>query len=526
MTRRKYAVLIAVALFVAAGSLSGCGSGSMSASSPGQTQVAKASVTIAAKFPTQDGAVKSLIPTGAQAIEVYIQSVPYTYDPTKPNGTLLATLTLAEQSKTVQIAPGTYMVVAIAYDSTDPAARKAIGQTSTGGEIKSGQPNTIVLTFLDGQWTIVDANDTASPLVLSNGTLLKDFIVTSDGQQPMYKAGKSSIDYTKPVGGGSGILRLRFDNNTSARTYGNMMSQFVGTGNSTSVSSDSYNLTQKCGFNNYYGIPCDETAGDQVVMISSKDDGNYQSGGPYMGTTLYGSAESLLPGGGRTSFTQNGAAVDLTAAMPDTFVTGGTVITGGIVEWKPATNKSTMLGTPATVTKMVKSTLAVKAQSANSGYPGLIVKNYETIVCSGTTPKNRGTWSFANNTSAGKVVLGSRVCYTNYPYPWQNSQYDPITMQYITNAGDYSYGFVPTDINNLGDYCHQWNYQNNVCMQRLPSSGDIYIPWNFQAVASAMKTSINYGSFKFSFWSESSQTGTAYIYPFRAKGSRVVTPAK
>ena len=526
MIRRKYAVLIAVALFVAAGSLAGCGSSSTGASSPAQTEVAKASVTIAAKFPTADGAVKSLIPAGAQAIEVYLQAVPSIYDPTKPDGTLLATLTLTEQSTTVQIAPGTYTVVARAYDSADPTARNLIGQTSSGGEIRSGQSNTIVLTFLDGQWTLVDSADKPTPLVLSNGTLLKDFIVTAGDKAAMsptvYKAGKSSIDYSKPIGGGRGMVRLRFDNNTSAKTYGTMMSQFVGTGNSTLVSTDSYNLTQKCSFDNYYGIPCDETAGDQIVMISGTDTGNYQRGGSTMGSTLSGSAESLLPGGGRTTFTQNGAAVDLRAAMPETTVTGGTVINGGIVEWKPATDKIITLGTP-TVAKMVKSALAVNAQSSNTPYTNLTIKDYETVVCSGANPQNRGSWSFANYTSAGKVVLGSRVCYTNSPN--LNSQYyDPATGQYGANAGDYSYGLVPTDINTLGDYCHMWGSLS--CMQPKPGPKDIYYPWNFKAAASATKTTINYGSFKLDFWKEISQTGNAYIYPFRAKGSTTVTPAQ
>ncbi len=541
MRQRIYAVLIASALFSAAALLSGCGSTGSGSPSIGQNQAAKAEVTIAAKFPTADGAVKSLIPAGAQAIEVYAQPMPFTYDPINPSGTLIATLTPTEQSKTVQIAPGMYMVFARAYDSTDPATRTIVGETSTGGEVKSGQANTIILTFLDGQWTIVNASDVPSPLVLSDGTQLIDFIVES-GSQPLAKAGKSSIDFSKPVGGGSGAVKLRFNNNTSARAAGWMASQFVGTLNSTLLGNDGYNLTKKCGFDTFYGLPCEESAGDQIVMISGKDNGGSQSGNPSDGSILYGSAESLLPSGGVTTFTQNGLPLDLMAALPDTTITGGTIVTGGVIEWKPSTDRTIVLGTP--VAKVAKGATAIKAQSTNTPYVNITVKDVETIVCSGTNPQNRGTWSFANNTSAGKVVLGSRVCYTNYPYV--NSQFDPILMQNIVNAGDYSYGLVPADTNNLGDYCHQWdsnpflpydpitnptgtapnpNY-NKACLQQLPGSGDVYQPWNFRAVKSASKTTISYGSFKFNFWGERNQTGTAYVYPFRAKGSTTVTPAQ
>jgi len=539
MTQKKYAILIALAMTAVVTSLSGCGSTDSGTASSGQSQTAKANVTLAAKFPSSGDAVKSLIPAGTQVIEIYASQ----QGSSNPQE-LLAILTVAAPTKTVKMVPGMYSIYAYAYDSSDTSTRRWLGQASTGGEIQLGVANNVNLTFLNGQWTLVDANDVSTPLVLSDGTQLVDFIVASEGghtQAAVNTAGKSSIDYTRPYGSGFGMVRLRFDNNTSASTYGHIMSQFVGAVSNTLVSSDNYNLTKKCGFDTYYGIPCVETAGDQIVMISSKDGGSSQSSGSNMGTILSGSAASLLPGGGRTTFTQNGAAIDLRAAMPDTTVTGGTVISGGIVEWKPATDKITTLGTP-TVAKMVKSAVAVKAQSANSGYTGLTVKDYETIVCSGATPKNRGTWSFANNTSAGKVVLGNRVCYTNYQY--LSSQYDNITGQYGTNAGDYSYGLVPADERNLGDYCHQWDYNMylpydpisnptgttlnpsyNTCKQQLPGIGDIYRLSSFQAVRTASKTTIDYGSFKLNFWKENSQTGSAYIYPFRAKGSTTVKAA-
>ncbi|MDD2897082.1 MAG: hypothetical protein PHI31_00080 [Desulfuromonadaceae bacterium] len=514
MIQKNYAIKIAVAMTVAAASLSGCGSTGSNGALMEQSQAAKADVTVSARFPSSGEAAKSLLPAGTQVIEVFA----YQQDSQNPS-TLIATLTPSAPTKSVKMGSGMYFIYAYAYDSADSATRIMLGQTSTGGEVQVGVVNNVNLTFMDGQWTLVNSSDSPTPLVLSNGTQLIDFII---GSQKGYAA-KASIDYTKPVGGGSGDVRLRFDNNTSARTRGYFASQFVGTAASTFLNSESYNLTKQCGYDSYYGIPCVENAGDQMVMISGKDNGgDYQSGGSYNGNILTGSAESLLPGGGITMFTQNGTSLDLMSAIPDTTISGGNLITGGIVEWKPATNKITTLGTPI-VAKSVKNipALAIKAQSSNTAYPNLSVKESQTIVCSGSNPQNRGTWTFANNTSAGKVLLGNRVCYTNYPYL---NSYNPVTYQYGVDAGDYSYGLLPATTD-LGDYCHQWDYYNNTCSQQAPSSGDVYNPWNFKAVKSASKTTINYGSFKFNFWGETTQTGTAYIYPFRAKGSTSVKAA-
>lgn len=508
MKKSTYSILIALAMTLVAASLSGCGSTGSST----ESQAAKANVTISARFPSSGNASKSLVPAGTGVIEVS------GYQPGAQNlPVLLATLTPAAATKTIKMAPGMYFIYAVAYDTAGTATRRMLGQTSTGGEVKVGVTNNVNLTFLDGQWTLVNASDIPTPLVLSNGTQLIDFIV-GGGAQTAFMAGRSAIDYTKPVAGGGGLVRLRFDNNTSARTEGWMASQFVGATNGTLLGSDSYNLTQNCGFYNYYALPCEDSVGNQIVMISGKDY-NYQSGSSYDGIMLNGSAESLLPNGGKTSFTKGGVPFDLESTLPDTTVTGGNLITGGVVEWIPSTNRVITLGTP--VAKVAKSAKAIKAQSANTSH-ALSMKEDRPIVCSGTNPQNRGTWSFANNSSAGKVVLGSRVCYYNDPYL---NSYNPVTMINGVDSGDYSYGLVPTDVANLGDYCHEWDYTNNACLKQQPGTGDVYRPSKFLAVKSAAKTAINYGSFKFNFWGERTQSGTAYVYPLRAKGSTSITAA-
>ncbi len=543
MIQRNYAVLLAFALCAGTAAISGCsGSTSPGSASSGQNQqVAKTDVTFSAAFPTSGGAVKSLIPATAQAIEVYAQKQPFTFtnytssNPYQMYGTLIATLTPAAPSQTVQIAAGQYKMYAIAWDSTVTATRKEVGRTMSGGEVLAGQSNSIVLTFLDGQWTIVDANDLPSSVVLSNGTALNDMIVAGDSQPPMYyKAGKSAMDYTRPIGYGGGNMRLRFSGYTSARTYGGMMSQFIGT-TSTTVHSSGYNFTKKCSQDS---MNCSESAGDQIIMVSSKGDGS-EIVGASAGAFLIGLPYDLLPGKGKTSFTQNGTALDLMAALPDTVVTGGNLITGGIVEWLPSSNRVVTFGTPAAAKRAI-SAKAVKAQSTNTPYTGLAIKDYQILVCSGSSPQNRGTWTFANNTSAGKVVLGNKVCYDDWnTNVYLDFQIDPMTGQYYTNPGDYSYGLLPTTTD-YGDYCHVWDGQLNIygptgmtpnpnyntCKQQLPGSGEIYQPWNFMALKTTTKTAISFGSFKFNFWGESNQTGAAYVYPFRAKGSTTITPAR
>jgi hypothetical protein len=518
MTQKRYALLIAIAMSMVAASLSGCGSTGSGPAASEQSLTAKADVTISARFPTSSSAAKSLIPDGTQVIEVYADQVD-----TQNQSTLIATLTPAAPTKTVKMGTGLYYFYAYAYDSANAASRTELAWTSTGGEIRTGVTNSVNLSFLNGQWTIVNAADAPTPIVLSDGTQLIDFIV-GENYAYVYKAGKSSIDYTKPVGNGEGPVRLRFDNNTSARTNGWMASQFIGAAASTFVSAEGYNLTKKCSFDTYYGIPCDDSAGNQIVMIGGKDSagsGDYQSGGYYEGNLLSGSAETLLPNGGKTAFSLAGQPFDLMTALPDTTVTGGSTISGGIVEWKPLTNRITSLGTPP-VAKSVNSSTVVKAQTANTPYANITVKESDIIVCSGSKPQNRGTWSFASYTSSGKVVLGNRVCYTNYP---SLNNYNPVTNSTGTDKGDYSYGLEPSPAGSRGDYCHVWDVYTNSCTRQMPVENEVYMPWNFKAVKSASKQTIDYGSFKFNFWAESTQTGTAYVYPFRAKGSIAVKAA-
>ncbi|HBA87046.1 MAG TPA: hypothetical protein DCZ75_03375 [Geobacter sp.] len=487
--------MLAFALIAAGSTLTGCGS-SNNASSYGSEASSQAKVTLAARFPTPDGAVKSLLPDGAQAIEVYAMPTPYTQGGSE---TLIATLTPAAPTATVKLAPGLYMINATAYDSTDRETRSALGYTSTGGEILADAVNTVNLTFLNGQWTL------NTPIVLSDGTQLNDFVAGSGDVQ--IAATKSRFDFSKPIGGGSGELRYRFSNNTSARTYGDMIAQFVGTSNSIALFGSDYNLTQKCS-------DCEEAVGDRLVMIDGQPDGatsSSESSDSYnQGDLLQGSGYELLPGKGADVFMQNGTVIDFFSKVPAA-TSDGKTITGNLLEVL-LTGKSVTLKT-ASAAKKVKAAKIVKAQSANTPYTGLTVTSSQYKLCSPTGGTNTGNWYFSNQSP---IQIGAAICYDwGYQMTYQG-----------TGSGDYSYGLAPTDTNNLGDYCQVWDFQTNTCQRQLPVTGEVYMPYNFYAKRSATKTAIDYGSFKFNFWVEETTSGTVYVYPFTATGSAKVSPAK
>ena len=297
MTRQRCALLLAVAMMMAAGyTISGCGSSS-STSSTQVVQAAKTQVTLAAKFPSADGAVKSMLPTGTQSIEVYAMALPSVGG----SPSLIATLTAASPTATIKMGPGLYMMYATAFDSTDPMSRMVLAETTTGGEIVAGIPNTVNLTFLNGQWTLTPA------VVISDGSQLND-IVVGGGQYQPYLA-KAGFDFSKPFASGSGSLRYRFSNNSSARTSGGMLAQFVGASNNIAIMGSSYNLTQKCSNQSYMQefTSCEPTGGDHIVMIDGQP-----AGGPapantsesfYQGDLLVGNADNLLPSQGQTTFT-------------------------------------------------------------------------------------------------------------------------------------------------------------------------------------------------------------------------------
>lgn len=512
--KRRYALLLAVVLMASALSLPGCSSsGNSTADSNQPASVAKGVVTVSATFPGAGGAVKSLIPSATQAI--YVKFYQQGSQVTNPSAYDLE-LTAAKPTGTIKLAPGNYIVNAAAYDSAvkDTSGYpigKVLSQTSSGGVVQLGD-NTVNLTFLNGTWTVVNTTTgTATPLVLSTGLGLKEMVITGGGQ-PV--AAKSAFDFSKPIGGSSGQLQYLFSDATSAITQGSMMSQFIGTQNSITVSTNGpYNLTQKCSSSSYEPQTttlCEEKQGDQMIMVSGADQssGSY-SDSYYQGDILYGNASALLPNQGQTSFTQGGTAIDLMSKLGTSTVTSGDTITGSLVEII-VTGATKTLVTTASPAKLATAK-AVKAQSTNTPYTGITATDYGMRICASTANPNKGTWNFYNQLPE---TIGTATCYRN-GYLMPGTTGGP-------NAGDFSYGLEPTDTTKLGDYCHQWSYdpttKNLTCSQKAPPQGEVYMPGNFIAKRIDNTTTINYGSFKLNFHVQKTMSGTIYVYPFTAKG--------
>lgn len=513
--RRRYALLLAIALMAASGSLNGCGSSGGNNTALTQTSDAKGNVSVTATFPGTTGVTKSLIPTGTKAIYVKFrlqgsqQLGSSTFYDLK--------LTPAAPSGNIKLAPGNYYVYAYAYDneveSNGYPTGRQLAYTGSGGVINLGS-NTVNLTFLNGLWTLVDAAGNPSPLILSNGMQLNDVLIGGE----MYGVAKAAFDFTKPIGGGSGLLKYRFSTYTSAKVYGGLMSQFIGTANTNAVEASMFNLTQKCSDSSYSqnALPCNPVSGDQMITISGGNSGGSDSysGGYYEGDILQGDASALLPNAGQSTFTQNGAAIDLMSKLGTSSVAGGTTITGSMVEIIVSSASKTLVTTPSPA--KVVAAKVVKAQSGNTAYTGISAIDYSMKLCATKSSPNKGTWQF----NSKPVTIGSATCY-DYGY---FSGYDPVTGQPVTpNAGDFSYGLVPTDLTKLGDYCHQWDYSTssstyNTCLKQKPDTGDVYNPYNFRAKKTATKTTIDYGSFKVNFHVQDTLSGTVYVYPFIAKG--------
>ena len=524
MSKRRIIILLAMAMLAAGATLTGC-SGSGTSASSSTASAAKADVTIRATFPgtATTAAVKTLIPDATQAIYVYAYQVNGSY-PT----TYTLKLTKASPSGTVKLAPGNYQFYAIAYDSTTESNGSPVGnslaQTSTGGVVQVGS-NLVNLTFLNGQWTLVNASDVATPLVLSDGTQLRDLIVGSEYLQGA--AAKTAFDFTKPIGGGGGLLRFRFDNNSSARTYGGMMAQFIGTTNELALFSDNYNLTKKCSSYMSSSNDCQVSTGDRMIFVPGSSSSS-SSGDYYQSDLLYGYAEALLPTKGVTSFTKDGVAYDLESKFTASTVTGGTIMTGTLVEVVANTVTETLSTTPVPAAAAAKATTKVlKAQSANTAYTGITATDERIMICSTATTPDPGGWQFYSQPK----TIGTATCYTDGYIQPTNCTYDSGTQQYTCtyNAGTYSYGLTPTDSTKLGDYCHQWDYNSasatyNTCIQQKPGTGDVYYPYRFMAKKTSTKTTIDYGSFKLNFHGVRTTAGTVYAYPLRAKGSATITP--
>ncbi len=525
MSKRRIIILLAMAMIAAGTTLTGCSGSGTTASAPAAA-AKTADVRISAAFPVTatTSAVKSLLPADTQAIYVYVSDKPiYDYYQMAQLSYKLK-LTPSQASGNIKLVPGNYWFYAAAFDTVTEIEGKPSGTmlagTASGGVVNAGS-NRVVLSFLNGQWTVVDTNNNPSHIELSdNTTRLYDIILGGEQYPQQGYASKTALDFSKPYGIGWGPMRYRFNNNDTADTSGTMFSQFIGDTNTLVLDGGMYNLTQKCSNSGegHYMVSCEEKAGDRMVMIPGIQDYESSSGSSSESELLLGSAYALLPNGGRTTFTQNGQPFDLFSRFTAATLTDGATMTGNLVEIAVTTYTKTLNTTPSPAAAKV-AVLPKKSISPNTLYSGVTATHTEMYVCATKEIPNTGTWQF----NGDPIKFGTATCYEGGSI----RNFDLQTSQLITpNPGDFSYGLAPTDPNNLGDYCHEWDSSLNTCKIKAPPTGDVYYPYNFIAKKSDTKTAIDYGSFKVNFHVQSATTGNIYVYPFRAKGSTTVTAAR
>lgn len=261
----------------------------------------KATVTFKVQFPTSGELGKSRLDDNTA--EIYVQSDGLC-------GYTSAYLTPAQPTATFELSPGQCSFYTYSYDN---GSYNTLDQARTAGVLKSGN-NTVVLTFLRGEWSFVDAVGQAAPIALIGGETLSKFWLAPWSN---YAAGKAAIDPSKPMewteysmkwltGAGTvleDILGYNALEPYRADTWFDMASQFQGgpglENNANVVDGGWFNLTQMVGDDYYY----EDQPGDRFVAIAG-----------------------MTPWGGPDQFTP-----DVTPYLDSTIV-DGTTMTGHIIE--------------------------------------------------------------------------------------------------------------------------------------------------------------------------------------------------
>lgn len=306
------------AVLLAAVLLAGCsGENSAQSTTADNNAVAqKASVTFTVQFP-QSAVQKALI--DERTVSVQVQWSDYDNYSTIGSTTLTPDLTTGQATATVTVPTGRLSFTAWAYENVpDPSnpgmtMEQEMEMISTAGEIVEGN-NTVVLTFLGGDWQFVDASDNPLPMAVGSGAsarTLTGFSLGSAHSQGMYA--KAAVDYTKPMGWAD--YAMQWYGSTGA--IGPQMeawvdNQFVGgTTNSNVFGSDWLDLTNpdysdSLYESNEFAYP---QSGDRMVFVLDM--------GPDNGTFTDGVGNDLAP------------ALD---AVADSQALDGNHITGHLLE--------------------------------------------------------------------------------------------------------------------------------------------------------------------------------------------------
>jgi len=554
--KRFVGVLILLIALVAAGI--GCKSSSSSssagadqpASTPAPVQAKTASVTFAAKFPSKNSTVKSLINPATTMITVNW------YELSNPNnGTGSVTLTPQSPTATVMLAPVKYAFEAIATNGT--GTTNILDKAASAGKLNVGA-NTVNITFLSGKWTFKDGTGTTTtPIELStgSGSLIVDGFYLSglNGNLMSGSTGTSAMVNTLPhievdylVTWGTGSW-----SDTTREAYARHYTQFTGGPTNIDVYDGGfYNLTQGC---NDWGNGCDAVAGDREIgIIGASPDNNNQ--GAYQllppqtfSTDIMQYATSKIVDG--TTITGNMLEILTTAKTVTIVYTGATgsaipakaVFAGG--------KKATLLAATAGAVKSAQSTNTLISALDNTWYEAVIVckDGYNNGAVDGII--SLGTWSFqqyicdkpncsqdnpcncypdpspAGFCGRGNVIAtaadGVTSVYEYYECGNPQWVYDPALGYSVPDSGECNFGLVATDTANLGEYC-PCGIDNSTgqCWPAANCGNQPAQPWSFYDVNN--DGVIDFGSFVFAHYLREDSTMDLYVYPFTAKG----TPAE
>ncbi len=332
--RRTVTWMVSASLALAALGCGGSGSGPTDTTLNTETPAAKvAQVTLSARFPGQDQAAKSLMDPRTNRILVKYSA--WFGDHTTES----VTLTPDSPTATVNLVPGAYGFTAEAQQVDDLGDEqsdwRSLDVASSSGTLVEG-PNTVMLTFLAGSWTFVDAQGQAAAIELSSGAgslLLDGFELRHVNLYP--DQGPVAAAASEYMGEGGYVFTwgsravatpsTRFSD-LSRLSGAYHAATFSGTANTSNFGGGWYNLTDGCGeFDPFLGYDmeeggsmCSEAAGTRFIAVLGLD-GDSEDGYSY---------DALLP---EDTETQNGEPLDV-SAFENGSVVSANRITGYLAE--------------------------------------------------------------------------------------------------------------------------------------------------------------------------------------------------